>query len=278
MLAASRLAASAVLAVRLAAAPAAAADSRPAVTAVTETAGGSTRSATADSAAAIDAAAAYWRLTPAEYRRYRELIEGLRGRLSDPGITPVEVLGIEATDAAARRRYAEQWVRMIHADTEKVLAYSREVYEAWQRLYPEATMVDLERVNALRARHGSAYPPIRADRPAAGIERLLVFTRIGGCRACDDGVLKVVAQVAAGGTPAADLYVLDATPGKDDARIRAWARSLAIPPQLVEQGTVTLNYDGGTLHRVSEQLGMTPAGEPVVIVRHADGRYVPGRP
>ena len=72
-------------------------------------------------------AAARWGLTVAEYEKYETAMAGLRGRLSDTHITPIEVLGIEADTPAERRKYAEAWVKLIEADTAKVLAFSNVV-------------------------------------------------------------------------------------------------------------------------------------------------------
>ena len=44
----------------------------------------------------FQARADQWGLTETEYQRYRDLMTGPRGSLSDPTITPIEVLGIEA--------------------------------------------------------------------------------------------------------------------------------------------------------------------------------------
>lgn len=75
--------------------------------------------------------AARWGLSEDEYHRYETAMAGLRGRVSDPSITPIEVLGIEARTDADRRKYAEAWVRMIEADTAKVLEFSNAVNDAW---------------------------------------------------------------------------------------------------------------------------------------------------
>ena len=43
-----------------------------------------------------------WGLTQAEWHRYRQLMQGIRASVSPATISPVEVLGIHARDAAER--------------------------------------------------------------------------------------------------------------------------------------------------------------------------------
>lgn len=48
-----------------------------------------------------------WNLSETEWRRYQALMQGIRGSVSPPTISPLEVLGIHARDEAERRRYAD---------------------------------------------------------------------------------------------------------------------------------------------------------------------------
>lgn len=64
-----------------------------------------------------------WRITPAELRRAREVMAGPRGAFADPAISPVEVLGIQATSAGERQRYARLLAQISAADTLQVLAW-----------------------------------------------------------------------------------------------------------------------------------------------------------
>jgi integrating conjugative element protein (TIGR03759 family) len=214
--------------------------------------------------ATLAESAARWQLSIDEYRRYLSAVSGLRGKISDARITPIEVLGIEARDDAERQHYAELYVEMMWADAGKVLAYTRAVQDAWERLHPGAQLVSLERIDEWRARHGSARPPL-AGRTAA---RLIVFTRTG-CGSCDGKVRAALSAVAAGRASGADLYVLG-VPASHDDKIRAWARTIPIPPDLVEAGTVTLNYDNGTMKQMMDRMRMTLT-VPSVIARSPQG-------
>ncbi|MEW8057076.1 MAG: TIGR03759 family integrating conjugative element protein, partial [Candidatus Thiodiazotropha sp.] len=48
-----------------------------------------------------------WGLSETEWRRYKQLMQGIRGSISPATISPIEVLGIHARDDAERQRYAE---------------------------------------------------------------------------------------------------------------------------------------------------------------------------
>ena len=52
-----------------------------------------------------------WNLSETEWNRYQALMQGIRGSISPPTISPIEVLGIHARDDAERSRYAELWAR-----------------------------------------------------------------------------------------------------------------------------------------------------------------------
>ena len=87
--------------------------------------------------------AQYWELSVAEMRRAKLLMRGPRGAFSDPRISPVEVLGVHARSDAERRKYAELFARMLHEDTERVLAWNRAGANALRRLYPDAPVFEL---------------------------------------------------------------------------------------------------------------------------------------
>ena len=213
-----------------------------------------------------------WGLTKEEYQRYQKALEGPRGRFSVTNISPIEVLGIEATTTAERDRYAEMWVQMIRADTTKVLAFTRSVHETWQRRHPGAPLIDRDYINQARAKHGKRPIP-QADATkilanptkVAASDQLLLFTEIG-CQPCNTDVVRLIDQLEAGVYAGLDVYVLDAQAG-DVAAIQNWASELAVPPDLVQDGTLTLNFDGGAFQSLIESMQFTPSRFPVVMRR-----------
>lgn len=100
---------------------------------------------------------AMWGLTPDEMARVSILSRGPRAAFSGPNISPIEILGIHARNAAERRKYAELFAKALHADTERVLVWSNEAKAAYDRLYPGEPVVSFDGVQP-----GQAHPSAAA--------------------------------------------------------------------------------------------------------------------
>ena len=166
-----------------------------------------------------------WGLSVEEYRRYETLMKGVRGSFSDPRISPIEVLGIHARTPEERRRYADRLVRLLYQDTERVLAFEREVQAAWRRL--GAPMFQNE--------EDVSFPSDEELLRASKGRRLAVFTALS-CRECQDKVRRLLALVDR--LSGLDIYVVDA---QDAKVIGDFAKGLGIRPDLVHERKVTLN-------------------------------------
>jgi integrating conjugative element protein (TIGR03759 family) len=185
-----------------------------------------------------------WGLSETEWRRYTQLMQGVRGSISPATISPIEVLGIHARDEDERRRYAELWARAMREDAERILAFQRAYDEAGKHLYLGQTLIDLDRL------------PAREDKPRAlqPGDRVLFFTR-PACPACDallDGLLKRIDTVAG-----VDIYLAGVTED-DDQGVRAWAAEHGIDPAWVRNRRVTLNHEAGALARLTQGKGEIP--------------------
>ncbi|QHS49702.1 TIGR03759 family integrating conjugative element protein (plasmid) [Klebsiella michiganensis] len=77
-----------------------------------------------------------WGLSPEDYQRYQQLMNGPRG-ISPRGWTHSRRWGLRPRTPAERRQYAEKWVKEEFARTQKELDFQREINTAWQRLYPD---------------------------------------------------------------------------------------------------------------------------------------------
>lgn len=204
----------------------------------------------AELSAEARAKAQAWGVTETQWARYRALMRGLRGALSVPTISPIEVLGIHAETDAERTRYAEQLARLMHEDTERVLAFQRAYHQAWRRLYPDLRVIDLALLG------NGAAEPVQSPIPALrGGDRLLFFGK-HGCKPCDAALAPVLARARDAEGWGLDIYLLDT--GADDAKVRAWAQAHAIPPELVASRRITLNHDGGTLAKLLGQDAALP--------------------
>ncbi len=183
------------------------------------------------------ARAAAWNLSEAEWRRYQSLMQGLRGSLSPPTISPIEVLGIHARDATERRRYAERWATLLREDVDRILAFQRAYDEAGRRLYPDELLIDPTRL---------PEPEQEVDDLAPG-DRVLLFTR-PECPHCDavlERLLRRVDQVAG-----IDIYLRGLPPG-DEQAVRDWASGQGVRPAWVKSRRVTLNFDAGALEKLT---------------------------
>ena len=205
----------------------------------------------AQSSATVASRANEWGITEAEWRRYRELMGGIRGSLSVSGISPVEVLGIHARSEEERRRYAELWARLRHDDAQRVLAFERAYQDAARRLFPEPA-IDHARLDAFRGRSGK---PVQQTGTAlqAG-DRILLFA-LPGCAGCDTAAAQAQALVRQRPDVGLDVYIVDSA--GDDAKVRAWGQSHGIDPDLVRARRITLNHDAGTLKKLSGR-GVVP--------------------
>lgn len=217
-------------------------------------------------------AAKYWGLTVDEYRRYRQLMRGVRGSFSDSRITPLEVLGIHATTEAERRKYAEAFARLMKEDFERIQAFDREYRVAFHRLYPTAVAVDLgdqvpraPGLNATLAEApaispkgviqqgaASAKGAMSQPLPIAAGDRVLLFTG-SNCQRCASTYKKLAAHAQSG--VSLDIYVVGAKQPED---LHRFARELRVDPGLVQAGRITLNYDNGTMAKVLPQQNSVP--------------------
>lgn len=197
-----------------------------------------------------------WGLSVAEWQRYKELMQGLRGSISPSTISPIEVLGIHARDQAERERYAEVWAQSMHEDVTRILAFQQAYDAAGKKLYPNEPLIDVSRL------------PSKAEKPSAfdAGDRLLFFAR-HECPACDlllGKLLKKVDEVSG-----IDIYLIGFD-SLDDAAVRDWASSHNIKPEWVRARQITLNHDGGALDKLTQGRGKTP-----YVLRRRSGELAP---
>ena len=163
--------------------------------------------------------AAAWDLSDTEWRRYRRLMEGVRGSISPATLSPIEVLGIHARDDGERRRYAERWARMMRDDAERILAFQHAYDQAWRRLFPAEPLID----PAQRPRAEAADAALQPN------DRVLFFTR-PNCASCDVLLRRLLKRVDA--IAGVDVYLVGLSPDDDNAA-RVWAEQQSIAPRWV---------------------------------------------
>ena len=197
-----------------------------------------------------------WGLEEGEWQRYRTLMQGIRGSVSPSSLSPIEVLGIHARNNSERRRYAEQWARMMREDTERILAFQRAYDEAQQRLYPDSIRID---PGALAAQAPAV--DLAGTFSLESGDRILFFTETH-CAGCDAVLERMLARIHQ--FSGLDLYLVDVSSG-EESRIREWAVARQIDPQWVREHRITLNIDAGALERVLAHTGLSDADLPVLV-------------
>lgn len=183
------------------------------------------------------ARAATWGLSETEWRRYRSLMEGIRGSISPPTISPIEVLGIHAEDAVERNRYAETWARMVREDVSRILVFQRAYDEAGRRLFPGEQLIDPSRLPHNDPKFMGLTPE----------DRVLFFTR-PACPRCDRLLARLLSRVDE--VAGIDIYLSRVSPG-EEAAVRDWATERGIRPEWVKTRRVTLNFDAGALEKLT---------------------------
>ncbi|MEA1890171.1 MAG: TIGR03759 family integrating conjugative element protein [Pseudomonadota bacterium] len=185
-----------------------------------------------------------WNLSDVEWHRYKLLMQGIRGSISPATISPIEVLGIHARDDAERQQYAESWAQAMREDVRRILVFQRAYNTAAKQLYPNDPVIDVSRL---------PVKPVKLN-ALTSADRLLFFTRTE-CPACDFMMGKLLKRLD--DISGIDVYLMDVGPG-NDTEVRAWAAKQKIDHLWVKSRRVTLNYDGGTLEKLSKGQGEVP--------------------
>ncbi len=195
---------------------------------------------------AIDLAnARLWDLSETEWRRYKQLMQGIRGSISPATISPIEVLGIHARNEAERQRYAEVWAQAMYEDAGRILAFQHAYDAATKRLYPNMSLIDISRLpGKTEVKNTFQYG-----------DRLLFFTR-PDCPACDLVLNKLLKRIDE--VNGIDIYLTNVGKG-DDRAVRDWASNHNIDPGWVRNRRITLNHDGGALDKLTQGKGEVPS-------------------
>ena len=185
-----------------------------------------------------------WELSDAQWRRYKALMQGIRGSISPATISPIEVLGIHARDDEERRRYAQRWTRLMREDVGRILAFQQAYDEAGKRLYPNEPVIDPARLPG-----GSKKTSLLQ----LG-DRVLFFIHTE-CPVCDQLLRKLLRRIDQ--ISGIDIYLTGLESGDDEAA-RNWASYHQIRPEWVHSRRVTLNHDAGALEKLTRGQGTVP--------------------
>jgi integrating conjugative element protein (TIGR03759 family) len=188
----------------------------------------------------VDKRRLQWKLTEQEWQRYEYLMQGMRGSISPTTISPLEVLGTHAESDQQRRKYARLWAAMMHDDVERVLKFQAAYNDAWNEIYGNQPMVDLDKLN-LKSRQ---------PEPWKSGDHILLFVKTKDCQRCQIAVHTVSKRALKAGA-ILDLYFVTTQAGADDVLIRRWAQAASINPKDVKAKRITLNHEEGELMKLT---------------------------
>lgn len=178
-----------------------------------------------------------WSLSEKEWSKYKELMKGIRGSLSVPNISPLEVLGIHAETEQERKKYAKAWAKIMKEDTERVLRFQYAFDDAAKELNNRAQMVDTAKLSRLIAAQSQNGLSIQAK------DRVLLFVRLNDCSRCQARAVEILADISKFKKVQFDIFFIDTTKGKDDKKIRQWTEEAGIKRNLLIKGRVTVNHN-----------------------------------
>lgn len=171
-------------------------------------------------------------------------MQGIRGSISQPNLSPLEVLGIHAETDEERRDYAGRLAKVMHDDAERVLAFARVYQEEANKLNPNPALIDKALLGLGTVQKNSLQNG----------DRLLFFTRIAHCPVCGSQLSALIKATQREGIQL-DIYVVDA---KSDGAIRAWAEQQSLDSTRIKNKTLTLNHDRGTLTQLAGPASTAP--------------------
>jgi integrating conjugative element protein (TIGR03759 family) len=170
-----------------------------------------------------------WRITTQDYRRYLQLMQGVRGAWT-PNADPLLALGAHAESSEELQRFAELYVRREAERVEGELAFQRAVNAAWRQLYPtQPRFVSTTGRVAASKILGSGAPARFA---------VVVEPNCDDCTATVERYVKRLNRLRTVG--GLDLYVRGLR--DDDAELRAWVAQTQIPIDLIRNERITINH------------------------------------
>jgi len=187
-----------------------------------------------------------WGLNKTEWKRYKELMMGMRGSISPSTVSPIEVLGVHAKTDVERKKYAEIWARKMHEDADRIIAFQNAYDEADKRLYGNQPVIDFKKLKKklILGSQQSGYTPQ---------DRVVIFIKTAKCLQCGPAVKKILSDERLLNNQI-DIYFIDTSAEKDDKKIRNWAVREEIPKQRLKTGRLTLNHDNGNLFKFTKKI------------------------
>lgn len=187
-----------------------------------------------------------WRLTEAEWRQYKQLMQGPRG-IWTPNLDPISVLGSHAANDAERAHFARIAAEMQLERLQGEHAWQRSFLDQWKRYTDDRIARELPEL--------STKTSLR-DLTLLDALVLIVDTQ------CIVACKRIMTHLVTGNHRVDVFFVGE--PDRD--AITQWAKTMGIPPEAVNaQKRITLNLD---TQKFAERIGNEPL--PLLFVRSPD--------
>lgn len=182
-----------------------------------------------------------WMLSDTDWIKYKQVMSGPRGVWS-PGLDPITALGVTETDPRQRKKYAEIWMKMEIRRAELELAFEVERMAAGKRILGDKPLVN----NAAWIEEWN-----RKDNEVQ--QKVAYFVKADCQEECEDRFNTIRGSV--GKYARLDIYIVGANTSED---IGKWAAYMNIPPNVVRDRKITLNFDKGEADSLGVSLSELP--------------------
>lgn len=215
----------------------------------------------------------YWKLTELEWQRYKAIMQGPQGRWT-PNEDPTFVLGLHAKTTADRRRYAELQVMVEMDRASKALAFDQAYTDAFQRLFPNTDVINLDKRTAQRlgqSSFGDNSPNLpflsnqSSFRPA---DRMVLFVE-KDCNQCLAHYKQALSVLKTVSNTNLDLFFI----GFSNTEIQQWAETQAVPLDMFNAKRILLNPSNDSVINLLSQLKQQHADQNARFFRRRGSEY-----
>jgi integrating conjugative element protein (TIGR03759 family) len=220
----------------------------------------------ADHSEAVTLAAARWKISEEDYRRYQEIIKGPLSRWN-PAMDPVLVLGLFAESDSEQQRFAELYAMQEHDLTRRTLEFERVYREAFTRLFPDTPVIDKQLLQPYynAKKNKQAHRSFFNESPMLKQGDRLLYFPANDCTLCGQVITRLKARLESLGI-VMDIYIRQASTKEE---VRQWAAANGIAVEWISEGLLTLNIDNG-LYQQLRQKTLSPLFNPTFFLNRND--------
>ena len=204
-----------------------------------------------------------WGLSKKQEQRYVLLMQNRSGvYFKNTQLTPIEILGINARDDAERSQYAMLDAKQEFEKNAKILAFNAAYHKAATVLKEKLNLPIVYKFNYAKYSPYN-YKPVQLQKN----DKIMLFVKK------DENVKSVVAylmvEIERNSSLQMNIYFIDSDITKDE--ITKWAQRQDIPPEMVKNKFITLNFNHGQYAAVNIKTKKTPL---LILARNGHSRII----